>query len=140
MWHWTAYIAMGLVAGFASALLGVGGGVVMVPTLIMIFAVPAKTATATSLAYIVPIALYGTLKQWYGGQDVRWLLALAAVPLGLVGAELGVRAKQHLSNAHLQIIFAVFLILIGLHLGRQGWADLKGRPPVAAQTVNGPTP
>jgi len=139
MWIWITYVVLGLVAGFTSALLGIGGGIVMVPTLITLFAMPAKTATATSLAYIVPIALYGTLKQWHGGQDIRWLLALAAVPLGIVGAELGVRAKQHLSNAHLQIVFGLFLILVGAHLGYQGWTALKSGPAAQAQAAAGPS-
>jgi len=121
MWHYVAFILVGLTAGFSSALLGIGGGVIMVPMLILIFTLDAKIATATSLAYIAPVALYGALKQWHMGQDIRWLLVVMAVPAGLVGAELGSRAKQVVSNAHLQIIFAALMIVVGLRLGVRGY-------------------
>jgi hypothetical protein len=131
MASYAIYIAFGVVAGFTSALLGIGGGVVLVPAMIMVFALPAKTATATSLAYIVPIALYGVLKQWHDGAEIRWGLALMAVPLGLVGAELGIRAKQHLSNAWVQVIFAALMMAVGLRLGLQGLAALRQPSPPA---------
>ncbi len=126
MWHYVAFMLVGLAAGFSSALLGIGGGVIMVPMLILLFALDAKAATATSLVYIVPVALYGALKQWHMGQDIRWLLVAVALPAGLLGAELGSRAKQVISNAHLQIVFAALMIVIGLRLGLQGYRALGG--------------
>ena len=124
MWQYVAFVLVGLTAGFSSALLGIGGGVIMVPMLILLFTLDAKIATATSLAYIAPVALYGALKQWHMGQDIRWLLVVMAVPAGLLGAELGSRAKQVISNAHLQIIFAALMIVVGLRLGIRGYRAL----------------
>jgi hypothetical protein len=125
VWAYAAYIVIGLVAGFLSALFGIGGGVILVPGMILALAVPAKAATAPSLAYIAPIAVYGTLRQWSMGQDIQWLLALIALPLGLLGTELGSRLKQHLPNAHLQILFGLLLVALGIHLAFRGRADLN---------------
>jgi uncharacterized membrane protein YfcA len=146
MWAYAAYVVIGLMAGFLSAIFGIGGGVILVPTLILVLAVPAKAATATSLAYIVPIALYGTVRQWYMGQDIRWLLALLAVPLGLIGAELGSRVKQYMSNAQVQILFGLLLIGLGIYLGLRGRAEFNsqrlaaaGRPSTEAPAQRPPT-
>jgi len=125
MWQYVTFILVGLTAGFSSALLGIGGGVIMVPMLILLFVLDPKIATATSLAYIVPVALYGALKQWHMGHDIQWWLVAMAVPAGLVGAELGSRAKQLISNAHLQIIFAALMIVVGLRLGVRGCRALS---------------
>ncbi len=132
MWAYVAYVALGLVAGFLSALFGIGGGVILVPTLILVLAVPAKAATATSLAYIIPIAIFGCTRQWYMGQDIRWLYALLAVPLGLVGAEVGSRAKQHLSSAQLQVLFGLLLVCLGVYLALQGRAAMRAQSPASS--------
>lgn len=133
MWCYFGYVLLGLAAGFASALLGIGGGVIMVPVLVLLFALPAKAATVTSLAYIAPVALYGALKQWHMGQDIKWFLVLLAVPAGLIGAELGSRAKQYVSNAHLRLIFAALMIVVGVRLGYQGWRGLVSSRPLDAE-------
>lgn len=124
MWAYAAFILIGLIAGFLSALFGIGGGVILVPAMILVLALPAKTATATSLAYIAPIAIFGSLRQWHMGQDIRWMLALIALPLGILGAELGSRVKQYLSNANLQILFGLLLVALGIHLALRGRAEL----------------
>jgi len=138
MWQYVTYVGVGLAAGFASALLGIGGGVIMVPALILLLALPAKAATATSLAYIAPVALYGTLKQWHMGQDIRWLLVLLAVPAGLAGAELGSRAKQVISGGYLQILFAAVMILAGVRLGLRGFAAVHGSQGAAGTAIEAP--
>ena len=144
MWAYVAYIALGLTAGFLSALFGIGGGVILVPALILVLAVPAKAATATSLAYIIPIAIYGCARQWSMGLDIRWLYALLAVPLGLVGTEIGSRTKQHLSDARLQILFGLLLVGLGIYLALRGRAEMNAQrssaaPSPTAQT-SAPTP
>ena len=133
MWHCAAYVLLGLVAGFASALLGIGGGVIMVPILVLLFALPAKAAAATSLAYIVPVALAGALLQWRRGEDIRWALVMLAVPAGLVGAHLGTLAKMHVSNIQLKMIFGLVMVIVGMKLGLAGWTEMReARAPVPA--------
>ena len=125
MWLYAAYAVVGLATGFASALLGVGGGIVMVPMLILLFSLPAKAAAATSLALIVPVALTGTILQWRRGEDIRWMLALLALPTALLGTHLGTAAKMRISNTHLKVIFGLVLVLVGVKLGLEGWKEWR---------------
>lgn len=125
MWHYSAYALLGLIAGFASALLGIGGGVIMVPILVLLFALPTKAAAATSLAYIVPVALAGALLQWHRGEDIRWTLLLLAVPAGLIGAHLGTLARASISNTQLKVIFGLVMVLVGVRLGLAGWNEIR---------------
>jgi uncharacterized membrane protein YfcA len=142
MWTYVAYLAAGLAAGFTSALLGIGGGVVMVPILVLLFGLEARTATATSLAYIVPIATAGVLLALWHGDAPRWRLVLLAAPTGFAGAFLGRWAASHVSGAHVKLLFAVLMIAVGVRLGLNGWRSLR-EPPArqpAAATAEAPSP
>ncbi len=141
MGTYVAYLAAGLAAGFTSALLGVGGGVVMVPILVLLFGLETRTATATSLAYIVPIAAAGVVLAVWHGDAPRWRLVLMAAPMGFAGAFLGRWASSHLSGAHIKLAFAALMIVVGVRLGFNGLRTLKAppaEPPAATQTDASP--
>ena len=71
-------VAIGLVGGLTSGLFGVGGGIIMVPALVMLMHTEMKTAVATSLAVIVPTTLAGSLlNHSFGRIDWRLVAALA---------------------------------------------------------------
>ncbi len=90
-----AYVATGLAAGVSAGLLGVGGGIVVVPVLTLLFGFPAVLAKGTSLAYMVPTSLIGGLRNLrsgharlrpaliVGGAGVLTALGAARVSLGL---------------------------------------------------------
>ncbi len=137
MGTYVAYLAAGLAAGFTSALLGIGGGVVMVPILVLLFGLEARTATATSLAYIVPIAAAGVLLALWHGDAPRWRLVLMAAPMGFVGAFMGRWASSHVSGAHIKLAFAALMIVVGLRLGLNGLRSL-GTPPAAPPAATAP--
>jgi uncharacterized membrane protein YfcA len=132
MLYYAAFAVIGLVAGFASALLGIGGGVIIVPTLTFLLAAkfgagdpataPIKVAAATSLAYIVPIALVGALRS---KAPVYWPFVFAAVPMGVVGAWLGAMVKYRIPAAQLKIVFAVVMFVAGVRLAHSGWRELQ---------------
>jgi hypothetical protein len=130
MAHYAAYLVVGLAAGFTSALLGIGGGVIMVPALIFFFSLPAKEATVTSLAYICPVALAGALLGAHRSFQIHWLLVALAVPAGLVGAHLGTHAKAHISAAQLKLVFGLLMIVVGARLALAPWTG--GREPDSA--------
>lgn len=132
MGQYAAYVLVGLAAGLSSALLGIGGGVIMVPMLIFLFALPAKAATVTSLAYICPVALAGALLGWHKGFEIRWLLVAIAVPAGLVGAHLGTYVKGHISNLQLKVIFGLLMILVGVRLALSPWVGRREPGPPQA--------
>jgi uncharacterized membrane protein YfcA len=130
MQYYALMVLLGLFAGFASALLGIGGGVIMVPALTLMFSAgwvshaagfePIKVATATSLAYIVPVALVGALRT---KAPVQWQVVLIAVPAGVIGAYLGAMAKDRIPAAQLKVLFALLMFVAGARLGLKGWRE-----------------
>jgi len=112
---YAGYMLMGLAAGFLSALLGIGGGVVVVPILVIFFAMDMKLAIGTSLAYIVPVALCGAVQHGFN-RNVDLRVVALAVPFGFVGAYLGVRLCNALPAPMLKRVFGLLLLAIGLRL------------------------
>ncbi len=93
-----ALIALGLAAGFASAMLGIGGGFIMVPVLNIVFGVPFPIAVGSALGVMVLTSLSGALRHRREGHgDIR--LAALMVPFSLMGVELGARLVQVLKAA-----------------------------------------
>lgn len=108
-------IAIGLAAGVASGLLGVGGGIVMVPLLTAFGGFDQHRAHATSLAAIVPIAGVGAATFAIAGEidyPVAGLLAVGS----LVGAPLGARFMARSSEAALTTMFGALMIAVAVYL------------------------
>lgn len=110
-----ATIAFGLFTGVASGLLGVGGGVFMVPFLVFAGGLSQHGAQATSLAVVVPTAIVATVVLHRAGvADTRKALTMGAV--GAIGAVGGVLLALALPASTLRVVFAVFLGVIGLRM------------------------
>lgn len=108
-------VLIGLVAGLFSSLFGVGGGIVIVPLLIIGAAFGTKEATATSLGAIVITALAGvTLYALRGKVDVGYAAVVGIPAMG--GAILGAAAQQRLSSRALAVAFSVLLAAVGVWL------------------------
>lgn len=104
---------VGTAAGLLSGLLGVGGGVVMVPGFTVAMKIPLKAAIATSLACVAILAIPSTVTHALQG-DIDWRVALL-LTLGVIpGARLGAAATMRASNARLRL--AVALCLGGIAL------------------------
>ena len=106
---------IGLVSGITSGLFGVGGGVVMVPAMVLLLKLDTKVAIGTSLAVIVPTALIGVWKHHQLG-NLNWGLGLSLMPTAIVGGYLGARLTELVSSADLKRIFGGFIVLVGLRL------------------------
>jgi uncharacterized membrane protein YfcA len=102
---------IGLAAGLFSALFGVGGGLVVVPLLILLAGFETKRATGTSLAAIGLTAGFGALAYGVLG-DVDWLAAVKVGLPAVAGTFLGTWLQQRLSSRLLVALFACFLISI----------------------------
>jgi uncharacterized membrane protein YfcA len=110
----TRLAGIGILAGAFSGLFGVGGGLVMVPLLIML-GYGERRATATSLCAIVIIAVAGTVAQaLYGNVDVADG-ALLAVP-AMLGVGLGVALQQRLPERTISLLFSLLLVVIAIEL------------------------
>ena len=108
-------VLIGLVAGFFSALFGVGGGIVMVPLLILVARFSERPAMATSLASIGLIALVGTISYTFHG-DVHLGYGLLVGLPAAVGAVAGSSLQQRLTTPVLTFGFAGLLTAIGIWL------------------------
>lgn len=108
-------VAVGVIAGLASGLFGVGGGIVMVPALVGLVHLDQRLAHGTSLTAIVPIALAGAIGYATGG-EVDWAAALLTAAGALVGAPIGVSLLGRLPERQLRVGFAVLLFLSALRL------------------------
>ena len=113
--RWLGIGLIGLLGGLTSGLFGVGGGVVFVPLLVLLFNFNLHLAIGTSLAAIVPTAVVGAVRHFPGGWiDFRAALALAL--FAMIGAWLGAGLSLKLDLVLLRKIFAGFLFVMALRL------------------------
>jgi uncharacterized protein len=108
-------VVIGVAAGFLSALLGVGGGIVIVPLLIFLLRFTERPAMATSLAAIGVTALAGALFYAYYGRVHPGSAALVGLP-ATMGALGGTWLQQRLRRRELSLIFAALLVSIAVKL------------------------
>jgi uncharacterized protein len=104
---------IGLAAGFMSALFGVGGGIIVVPLLILLCAYRPHTATATSLAAIGITAFAGTITYAIHGEVHAGYAALVGLPAAL-GATVGATLQQRVHGQLLSYLFALFLVGVAI--------------------------
>ena len=114
------FLGIGLAAGVLSGLFGIGGGIVIVPALILLARMAPVTATGTSLgALLLPVGALGAYQYYRAGHtDIRASL-LVAVGLFL-GAYFGARFALGLDPVLLRRAFAVFLVLVAVRLWTSG--------------------
>jgi uncharacterized membrane protein YfcA len=115
--NFALYLVIGLAAGFLSGLLGIGGGVLMVPALALLMSFDQHVAHGTSLAVIVPGALAGTLVYHFRGSYVDWPVA-ACMAVGAVGGAylLGAPLATKLDQETLKKLFGIVMIVMGLRM------------------------
>jgi uncharacterized protein len=110
------YILLGLLAGIFSGLIGIGGGIIIVPSLVMLFGLTQHQAQGTTLAMMIPPI--GILAAWtyykQGNVDIK-IAALIAAGF-FFGSLLGAKISVGLSDAVLQKVFGTALLLISLKM------------------------
>jgi uncharacterized membrane protein YfcA len=109
-------LLLGLVAGTFSGLVGLGGGVILVPALMLFFGLSQHQAQGTTLALMVPPI--GLLAAWtyYKAGYVDLKIAALVCAGFFVGGFIGAKLATGMSNAVLEKVFAVALILIALKM------------------------
>jgi uncharacterized membrane protein YfcA len=123
-----AAVLIGVCAGIVAGLLGVGGGVLFVPALVIFLNLGQHQAEATSLLAIIPVALVGTYKQdGYG--NVRRQDALLLGLLSIGGAAAGVALANALSGTVLRVGFALLMVLVAIQLVRKAMEQPDSDPP-----------
>jgi uncharacterized membrane protein YfcA len=119
-------VAIGLGAGVLSGLLGIGGGLVMVPAMALVLGFDQHVAQGTSLLVIIPAALSGTVTH-YRNRRVSLRDAGFLAAGGVAGAAIGSVLALSVDDALLRKLFAGFLILVALQIilgrGRRAQRD-----------------
>ncbi|MHB1244049.1 MAG: TSUP family transporter [Gaiellaceae bacterium] len=108
-------VLIGLVAGLFSTIFGVGGGIVLVPLLILVAGFGSRPATATSLAAIGITALAGTILYAFEGRVDLAYGALVGLPAA-AGAIAGTALQQRVSSRVLTLAFAGLLVVLAVWL------------------------
>jgi uncharacterized membrane protein YfcA len=118
-----ALIFIGFVTGTLAGLLGIGGGVVMVPAMSVFFSEPSVVAKGTSVAVIIPTSIMGTWRNWKADNiDLRVaaIVGLSGIPSAIGGGIIADQMSQDLSN----ILFASLVLIVAI---RMVW-DLQRNP------------
>lgn len=109
---------IGLAAGVVAGLLGIGGGALFVPALVLLLDLPLVEAEATSLLAIVPVALVGAARQHHY-DNLRLRDGLLVGGLAVPGAALGVVVVNAVPERAIEIAFAGLLLAVAVQLVRR---------------------
>jgi len=109
-------VIIGLFVGMLSAIMGIGGGFIVVPAMIYILRIPTNVVLGTSLVQIIAITAITTVLQATSNYAVDIVLAFFLVVGGVVGAQLGVRAGARLRGEQLRLLLAVVVLLVAARL------------------------
>ncbi len=110
------YVLLGLMAGALSGLIGIGGGVIIVPALVLLFGFSQHQAQGTTLALLVPpigiLAAWTYYKQGFVNLPVAGLICVGFI----IGSYLGARTATVLSNVALERVFGVALLVLAIKM------------------------
>ncbi len=125
-----ALLAIGLTAGLLAGLLGIGGGVVMVPAMVLIMGLDQHVAQGTSLLVIIPAAAFGSFTHYrHGRLALRDAAALAVG--GVLGAVLGSVTALSLDDQLLRKLFAILILAVAVRLLMTRRSAPEPRDPAA---------
>ena len=108
---------LGFAAGGLSGMFGVGGGILFVPTLVLVLDLTQLEGQATSLAAMIPVVAVGAWRQHRYG-NVRWRSAAVIGVLSIAGVAGGTVVATSLSDNALRKLFALLLVLVAVQLVR----------------------
>jgi len=109
-------LAIGVFVGLLAAIMGVGGGFIMVPAMIYLLRVPTSVVVGTSLFQIIFVTSTVTILHAATNQTVDVLLAVVLMIGGVIGAQIGARAGQHLKGEQLRALLAIMVLGVSLRL------------------------
>lgn len=122
----TILVIIGLAAGILSGLIGVGGGIIIVPALVFFLGLSQKEASGTSLFILsMPVVILGVMNYWKAGQ-VNWKYGLVIAGTFLIGGYVGSKFAAKISPAVIKVIFGVIMLYVAFVMIRSGiltWKD-----------------
>jgi uncharacterized membrane protein YfcA len=109
-------LVIGFLVGVMSAVMGVGGGFMVVPAMIYLLRMPTNVVIGTSLVQIIGVTIVTTLLQATSNYAVDVVLAAILVVGGVVGAQFGVRAGARLRGEQIRLLLALLVLAVALRL------------------------
>jgi uncharacterized membrane protein YfcA len=131
-------LGLGFAVGLLSALLGVGGGFLLVPGMIYLVHMPTATVVGTSMFNIVFVAAAATFLHAVQNQSVDIVLAGLLIVGGVVGTQLGTRAGRRLRPEHIRLLLAVLVLAVCGKLAGDLFAPPADRYSLAPTTDDAP--
>ena len=107
-------IVVGLLIGFIGAVMGIGGGFILIPTMIYLLRVPTSTVIGTSMVLTLVTMLIATLLHAATNHLVDAVLALILMVGGVTGAQFGARAGQRIRGEHLRLLLGLLILAVGI--------------------------
>lgn len=112
-----ALVAIGILAGMFSGFMGVGGGVIMIPLMILFLGYDQHQAQGMSLAVLaIPVTFVAAYTYHKSGHPIDWKFALVIAVCFVIGGFLGSKIAVKLDQLLLKRIFAVILIIVAIRL------------------------
>jgi len=105
-------LSIGFLVGVLSAIMGVGGGFIMVPAMIYLLGMPTSVVIGTSLFQIIFVTANVTFLQAYANQTVDVVLALLLLTGAVIGAQFGARAGARLQGEELRVLLALMVLAV----------------------------
>jgi len=110
-------LAVGAAVGFLAAIMGVGGGFIMVPAMIYFLGMPTRVVVGTSLFQIIFVSGYTTLMHAMTHHTVDIVLALLLIVGGVVGAQFGAQAGTKLKAEQMRILLSLLVLGVAIKIG-----------------------
>jgi uncharacterized membrane protein YfcA len=110
-------IAVGASVGFLAAIMGVGGGFILIPAMIYLLGMPTKVVIGTSLFQIIFVSAFTTLMHAVTSHSVDILLAVVLIVGGVIGAQIGTQLGLKLKAEQLRILLAMLVLGVALKIG-----------------------
>ena len=105
-------LVVGMLVGFLSAIMGVGGGFIMVPAMIYLLGMPTKVVVGTSLFQIIFVTAFTTVMHATTSYTVDMVLALLLILGGVIGAQIGAQVGLRLKAEQLRILLALLVLAV----------------------------
>jgi uncharacterized protein len=109
-------VALGFFVGMLSAVMGVGGGFMLVPAMIYLLRMPTNMVVGTSLVQILIVTAATTILQAASNYNVDILLALFLILGGVIGAQFGTRLAERMQGEYLRLMLALIIVAVALRL------------------------
>jgi uncharacterized protein len=110
-------LAIGAFVGFLAAIMGIGGGFVILPAMIYLLRMPTNIVVGTSLFQIVFVTAAATILHAYTNNSVDLPLAILLITGGVIGAQFGTTAGEKLRGEQLRFLLAALVLFVGLRVG-----------------------